>query len=234
MLYLKLWWLLLPLNAFGHPLLESTHETTATSARLGPRHGDPVTQLDDPHAAIVVERRADSMIPRLRDFANTYMSAFRLPAEPKLDPTMPVLIQAADISLVNQSFGVYGSYNDVDVIKNFDFEYPPYTSKKIIKITGSMDTETTETDVYVEIMGWPLGDYKGNLDDGMRVDVNIVLAKGFIEIKDVQGRPKDSIFLTVDLHLPFRQHLDKTWLLFRLPHSDRPVRPKPAAVAATA
>lgn len=96
-----------------------------------------------------------------------------------------------------------------------------------------MDTVTTETEVYVEIMGWPIGDFKGNLDDGMRIDVNLAMAKGFLEIKDIQGPSRDSIYLTVDLHLPFRQHLDKRWLLFTVPHHDRAAG-KPPANAVTA
>ena len=88
-----------------------------------------------------------------------------------------------------------------------------------------MDTETTETEVNVNVMGWPLGDFKGNLDEGLRIDVNVGMAKGDIEIKDIQGRVRDAIWLDVDLHLPFRQHLDKRWMLFTVPHHDRPKNP---------
>ncbi|KAL8721310.1 MAG: hypothetical protein Q9225_001970 [Loekoesia sp. 1 TL-2023] len=176
-----------------------------------------------------MERRADSMAPRANDPSNDNNDKLVVPmAQPP--PDKPVLVQYTLPGPVNGSFGPYGAYKADNRIINYDFEYPPYTSKKIIVVQGFMDTVTTETEVYVEIMGWPIGDFKGNLDDGMRIDVNLAAAKGYLEITDVQGPVRDSIYLEVDLHLPFRQHLDKRWLLFTVPHHDRPAK-QPQATA---
>ncbi|KAI4182262.1 MAG: hypothetical protein L6R41_006090 [Letrouitia leprolyta] len=144
-----------------------------------------------------------------------------LQPEPSLNET--VLLPASSTMpgpLQNATLGTYGSYKDLGERIEFDFEYPPFTRKKIIVVRGSMDTESTETQIYVEVMGYPIGDFIGNLDDGMRIDVNLMVAKGFLEITDVQGPVLDSVYLTVDLHLPFRKHLTERWLLFRWKHND--------------
>ncbi|KAI4171955.1 MAG: hypothetical protein LQ343_003864 [Gyalolechia ehrenbergii] len=224
MLCLKLWWLLLPLSAIGHPLFGGEHKETAASERLGPRDGAIISELEDRSTADLTERAVDSSLtqpnigdPRDPGYANLLLA--NLQPEPPLNRS--VLLQSTlPGPLQNSSLGTFGAYKNLGERIEFDFEYPPYTRKKIIVVRGSMDTETTQTEVYVEIMGFPIGDFIGNLDDGMRIDVNLMVAKGFIMLSDVQGPVEDSVYLIVDLHLPFRKHLTEKWLLFRWGHHD--------------
>lgn len=97
-------------------------------------------------------------------------------------------------------------------------------------VHGYIDTDTTEADVSIEILGFPLGDFNGNLNDGMRIDVNLVVAKGDLIIYLIQGHPKDQIWIRVDLMLPFHQHFNKKIHMFDLPHRDL-VAAKPPADA---
>ncbi|KAL9604233.1 MAG: hypothetical protein Q9219_000631 [cf. Caloplaca sp. 3 TL-2023] len=219
-LYLGLGWLLLPLSALGHPLLESAFGETATVERFEPRSRGPSSNPDNRNAAALFQDETFSLAPNADSLLSAeYKRLLTLPAPlpPRAGKSALVESTQKDGPL-NASIGAYGAYRNLGKILEFDFEYPPYTSKKIISITGSMDTDTTDTSVYVEIMGYPLGDFKGNLDEGMRIDVDILVAKGFIEIRDIQGPVQDSVYLIVDLHLPFRKHLRDKWLLFKLPH----------------
>lgn len=214
----------MPLTAISHPLFGGDNEEKAVIERLRPRDGAAIAQLDHRSTEDIIERAVDpsSTEPRLgvplnNEYAILLLANF--PPEPPLDK--PVLLNyILPGPLLNATLGTYGSYKNLGERIEFDFEYPPYTRKKIIVIRGSMDTDTTETQVYVEIMGFPIGDFIGNLDDGMRIDVNLMVAKGFIMINDVQGPVQDSVYLTVDLHLPFRKHLTEKWLLFKWSHHD--------------
>ncbi|KAI4252650.1 MAG: hypothetical protein LQ352_004173 [Teloschistes flavicans] len=105
-----------------------------------------------------------------------------------------------------------------------DWEYPPFTEKKLIvgpsSIHGHFDTDTTDCEVAVDVLGFPLEDAKGNLDDGLRIDVNLVVAKGTLIIYDIRSKPKDQIWIQVDLRLPFHQHFVKKLHMFDVPHRD--------------
>lgn len=131
MLYLKFWWLLLPLSVFGHPLLGSPHQETGISERLEPRNGASTSEPNDRNVADLLERRADPMAPSANNSSTDNNDKLLQPmAQPP--PDKPVLVQYTLPGPVNGSFGPYGAYKDVNQIINFDFEYPPYTSKKIV------------------------------------------------------------------------------------------------------
>ncbi|KAL9054164.1 MAG: hypothetical protein Q9206_003654 [Seirophora lacunosa] len=106
----------------------------------------------------------------------------------------------------------------------FDFEYPPYTQKKIIIARGFLDDETREGYVSIWIFGHFLGDFYVDADKVFKFHVDLSLAQGYVsmfsEYCDPEAR-KDCVYFAVALDLPFRQHLKKQWLLFKIPHNDK-------------
>ncbi|KAL8731860.1 MAG: hypothetical protein Q9166_003144 [cf. Caloplaca sp. 2 TL-2023] len=117
---------------------------------------------------------------------------------------------------------------------SFDWAYPPWGSgRKLFEFKGNINLKTTDTQLYVTILGYAVGDFKGNLDTGMLIDVNIAIAKGYLKIYLVDGEPKDQVWLIADLHLPFRQHFYKKIHMFDLPHHPGPP-PRVAAANETA
>ncbi|KAL9029672.1 MAG: hypothetical protein Q9196_002114 [Gyalolechia fulgens] len=229
MLYLHLWWLLLPLSVLAQPLSGVEHEDTAVSERLGPRDGAAISELDDRSTADLTERVVHPALTDLRmgilrdrDYVNLLLAEF----EPQPPVNEAVLLQSTQPGpLQHSALGTYGAYKDLGEKIEFDFEYPPFTKKKIIIVRGSMDSDTTDTEAYVEVLGYPIGDFKGNVDEGMRIDVNIFgVARGYIELSDVQSPTLDSLYLTVDLRLPLRRHLHERWLLLRWGHQGLPAQ----------
>lgn len=137
-LCLKLWWLLLPLSVFGHPLFSVEDKETAVSERLRPRDGGAILDLDHRSTADMTERAIDtsSTEPRLKAPPNheyDILLLANLQPEPSLNET--VLLPASSTMpgpLQNATLGTYGSYKDLGERIEFDFEYPPFTRKKII------------------------------------------------------------------------------------------------------
>ncbi|KAL8765100.1 MAG: hypothetical protein Q9209_007723 [Squamulea sp. 1 TL-2023] len=106
---------------------------------------------------------------------------------------------------------------------SFDWAYPPFGfSRKIIELKGNVNLKTTDSQVYLQVLGYSVGDFKGNFDDGFRIDVNIAVAKGYVLIFIVDGNPKDEVWMMADLHLPLRQHFYKKIFMFHIPHHPGP------------
>ncbi|KAL8733390.1 MAG: hypothetical protein Q9181_003616 [Wetmoreana brouardii] len=220
-LCLKLWWLWLPLGALAHPSARTTLGRRSISEILELRDAELTPEQTEPLEALAVNGQ-----PSIQQLAPllVYPDGQR-PPPPASRPT-------GNDTMLNPFWmryngpGVSNVTVDMTVGKGvnreipIDWEYPPYTEKKLIEIRGFMDTVTTETDISIDILGWPLGDFHGNLDDGMKIDVNIVVARGDLIIYEVRGRPKDQVWIRVDLMLPFHQHFNKKIHMFDLPHRD--------------
>ncbi|KAL8986297.1 MAG: hypothetical protein Q9205_000183 [Flavoplaca limonia] len=104
----------------------------------------------------------------------------------------------------------------------FDWSYPPFGSKKLIRMKGEINFKTNDILFDVWILGYPLETAGGNLDTGVWVNVNLVAAKGYLKIYDIPGEPKDQIWMLADLHLPFKQHFYKNIHMFNIPHHGPP------------
>ncbi|CAL8584440.1 hypothetical protein XPA_010040 [Xanthoria parietina] len=109
---------------------------------------------------------------------------------------------------------------------SFDFAYPPWgTGRKLIEIKGELNLKTSDCLLDTTILGFPLETLKGNMDDGVYINVNIAVAKGYLDIYIVDGNPKDEVWMLADLHLPLRQHFYKKIHMFNIPHHPGPPRP---------
>ncbi|KAL8701816.1 MAG: hypothetical protein Q9201_004706 [Fulgogasparrea decipioides] len=223
-LYLKLWWLWLPLGALTHPSVRTTLGRRAISEILELRDAELPPDQTETLKALAVNGQ-----PSIQQLAPllVYPDGRRPPplaSRPAGNDTMlnPFWMRYDGPGVFNTTVGK-GVNREVPI----DWEYPPFTEKKLIAIRGFMDTETTETDISVDVLGWPLGDFHGNLDDGMKIDCNIVVAKGDLIIYEVRGIPKDQVWIRVDLMLPFHQHFNKKIHMFDLPHRDAAAAKKP-------
>ncbi|KAI4205894.1 MAG: hypothetical protein LQ350_000079 [Teloschistes chrysophthalmus] len=225
-LCVKLSWLLLPLGTLAHPSVRDTLGRRSISGPLEIRD-----DLDSWADVNQFDRSQTETLP-----AKYYRSAPLL-----INPDgLPLLASApmANDSMLNPIWFWYqgagnltkptGLGRDVPI----DFEYPPFTEKKLLVIRGHYDTDTTDCEVDVDVLGFPLGDFKGNLDDGMRIDVNIMVAKGDLILYEIRGKPKDQIWIQVDLQLPFHQQFHKKLHMFDVPHRD--VRQRANSQTATA
>lgn len=87
---------------------------------------------------------------------------------------------------------------------------------------GEINLKTNDILFDIWILGYPLETAGGNLDTGVWVKVNLVVAQGYLKIYDIPGDPKDQIWMLADLHLPFRQHFYKNIHMFNIPHHGPP------------
>ncbi|KAI4092647.1 MAG: hypothetical protein LQ344_003315 [Seirophora lacunosa] len=222
-LFLKLCWLVLPWSTLGYPQLGRTHERTSIAADLDTRASDPTTDSNDYNSAHAIDRRA------VRPPPGGLPSMINGPDGPEPDPSRPVLWYTDDPATINTTQGgPYGVYSRVRLGVGervpFDFEYPPYTQKKIIIARGFLDDETREGYVSIWIFGHFLGDFYVDADKVFKFHVDLSLAQGYVsmfsEYCDPEAR-KDCVYFAVALDLPFRQHLKKQWLLFKIPHNDK-------------
>ena len=99
----------------------------------------------------------------------------------------------------------------------------PLTPQQEIK--GELNLKTSDCLLDTTILGFPLETLKGNMDDGVYINVNIAVAKGYLDIYIVDGNPKDEVWMLADLHLPLRQHFYKKIHMFNIPHHPGPPRP---------
>ncbi|KAL9013595.1 MAG: hypothetical protein Q9173_001712 [Seirophora scorigena] len=233
-LFLKLWWLVLPWSTLGYPQVGRTHERTSMTADLDTRASDPTTNSNDYNFADAVDRRA------VRPPPGGLPSIINGPNGPEPDLSRPVLWYTDDPATVNTTQGgPYGVYsrvrNGVGERVTFYFAYPPYTPKKIIIVRGFFDDETRQVYVSIRIFGKFLGDFYIDVDKVFKLDVDLTLAHGyvsmFLEYCDPKAR-KDCVYFSAVLDLPFKRHLEKQWLLFKLPHNGKTKQmDKPATTA---
>ncbi|KAL8688117.1 MAG: hypothetical protein Q9218_005887 [Villophora microphyllina] len=235
-LCLKLWWLLLPLGIVAHPSTTSTLSRRSRSERLEIRDTDSwadVNQVDATQIETFPARYYRSA-PLIIDPSNG--QAPLVASGPMTNESMlnPIWFWYRGNGILNLT-----GFSNLGRIVPIDFEYPPFTEKKLFvrlsnpfecgqilvltrvqSIHGSFDTDNSDCQIEVDVLGFPLGDFKGNLDDGLRVDVNILVAKGDLILYEIRGKPKDQIWIKVDLNLPFHQHFNKKIHMFDLPHRD--------------
>ncbi|KAL8713295.1 MAG: hypothetical protein Q9220_002494 [cf. Caloplaca sp. 1 TL-2023] len=216
-LCLKLWWLLLPVGTLQHPAVQDLQDIRV------PRDASLSSRLNVRDTASTIDQRDFEITPLL-----IFPDGSRSPppgSGPAPDGTIisPFWMRYDGPGVLNASY-VPGSKTF-----SFDWEYPPYVARKLFILKGDIDLDTTETEIYVEILGFPLGDFVGNLNDGFRIDVNVAVAKGYIVVYLVRAQPKDQVWLAADLRLPLRQHFYKKIHMFDLPHRDTPRMGKPAS-----
>ncbi|KAL8640276.1 MAG: hypothetical protein Q9228_002790 [Teloschistes exilis] len=211
----KLWWLLLPFSTLAHPSVRDTLSRRSISEALEIRDVDSwndVNQLDKSQTETLPARYYRSA-PLLINPSNG------------LPPPLASAPMANDSMLNPIWFWYQGAGNltkptDLSRDVPIDWEYPPFTEKKLIAIRGYFNTDTTDCEIDVDVLGFPLGNFKGNLDDGMRIDVILLVAKGDLILYEIRSKPKDQIWIQVDLKLPFHQQFKKKIHMFDVPHRD--------------
>lgn len=126
-LCLQLWWLLLPSSTLGYPPLERALERRTLSTNPEPRDGPLISGPDDRNAADIVGRR--DVVPPNGDDKLMLLDL----QSPSVNYTStPVLWQSNAPGPLNATHGEYGAYRGRGERIEFDFEYPPFTQKKII------------------------------------------------------------------------------------------------------
>ncbi|KAL8651793.1 MAG: hypothetical protein Q9210_003061 [Variospora velana] len=215
-LFLKLWWLVLPWSTLGYPQAGPTPGRTSIAANLDNRDSDSTINSANYNSADVVDRRAvkppsGGRILQLGD--------------PEPDASTPLLwLSDEPLERLNKSGGPYGAYSHVGERVPFDFEYPPFTEKKIIIARGFLDDVTHEGYVSIWVFGHFLGDFYIDADTGFKLHVNLAIAEGWVAMTSEYCDPvakKDCIYFSVALNLPFKQDLKRKWFLFKLPHNDK-------------
>ncbi|KAL8908374.1 MAG: hypothetical protein Q9171_005481 [Xanthocarpia ochracea] len=238
----KLWWLTLPLSTLQHP------------SKLTSRDAEPIPDLGKPNAANELDRRLLDAVPLVLAAGGgaPLPATGPLPTEFLLSPVVTsyngsgVLLNQSSNNPFTQRGKGRDPYPDPDDPYpdpyppgpdpyppvdpdnwSFDWAFPPFgPGRKLLEIRGNINLKTTDAQVFVTVLGYTVGDFKGNLDDGLRVDVNIAVAKGSLIIYIINGEPKDQVWLIADLHLPLRQHFYKKIHMFDIPH-----RPGPPTVS---
>ncbi|KAL8811075.1 MAG: hypothetical protein Q9223_002427 [Gallowayella weberi] len=250
-LCLKLWWLALPLSTLQHP---SSFERRGTAEQLTPGDAELASGLNHAHTENELDSRAllltPSSTPSLAPFflypdSRPFRGNIRtLPRNAIFNPAIfnytgpgrlfnyssnnPDPIPDEQRREPDPDWPPVDPYppSDPDTW-SFDFAFPPY-GPKLVEIKGEINLKSSDINVFVIVMGYPLGDFRGNLDDGIRIDINLTVVKGYLEIFKIQGKPKDQIWLKLDLKTLFR-HWQRTVHMFDIPHQDPiPPKPKPA------
>ncbi|KAL8680533.1 MAG: hypothetical protein Q9224_004545, partial [Gallowayella concinna] len=244
-LCLKLWWLALPLSTLQHPSSSGGRSTEL----LTPRDAELASGLKHANVANELDRRARSIVPFFTRPNGELYPGNRpfLPGNAIFNPK--IFDYTGPGRLLNYSSNNPDPYPVADQRDrepeppwppvdpyppqdpstwSFDYVWPP-VGPKVVEIKGEINLKSTETNIYVIILGFPLGDYRGNLHEGVRVDINLSVVKGYLDIYEIQGKPKDQIWMKLDLKT-FLRHWTKTIHMFDVPHQDR-VKPKPAETA---
>ncbi|KAL8808175.1 MAG: hypothetical protein Q9182_000239 [Xanthomendoza sp. 2 TL-2023] len=235
-LCLKLWWLALPLSTLQHP---SSSERRGSAEQLTPRDGQLVPGLNraDPRNLPIAPfftypdgrpiRGYLRSLPRNAIFNATvfnYTGPGRLFNYSSNNPD-PYPVENRPGREPDPDWPPVDPYPPTDPDTwSFDFGWPGFGTK-LVEIKGEINLKTSDANIFVIVMGYPLGDFRGNLDDGIRIDLNLSVVKGYLEIFEIQGKPKDQVWLKLDLKTLFR-HWAKTIHMFDIPHQDR-VKPKP-------
>lgn len=124
-LCLKLWWLWLPLSTLAHPSSRSTDGKRATSENLELRNAEP---LDDPETlkAAAPNGRLFQIAPLL-----IYADGSRPPPPGDAPATKETILNP--VWMRYDGPGVLNMTSAPgDKVVPFDWEYPPYTDKKLI------------------------------------------------------------------------------------------------------
>ena len=74
----------------------------------------------------------------------------------------------------------------------------------------------------MEVLGYAVGDFSGNLDDGITFDINVLVAQGtasiYLKERKTKKVTKDEVWLHLALKLPLRRHFNRDIHMFDLPH----------------
>ncbi|KAL8972239.1 MAG: hypothetical protein Q9183_000653 [Haloplaca sp. 2 TL-2023] len=213
MLCLNIWWLWLPLRTLAYPAVWSTLTEGSPFKNVQLQPSALLPSLSNADGLLTLGPKLDSLLPLL-----VYEDGRRVPPSEN----------ATDKMMLNEFWLKYNGSGVENMTQSaltepvdFDWYYPPGLKKHLIEISGFIDPVTTDTEINVHVLGYPLGDYIGNLlDGGMRIDVNLFVAKGDLILFLVQGRPKDQVWIQIDLSLPFHQRINKKIHMFDLPHRD--------------
>ncbi|KAL8971612.1 MAG: hypothetical protein Q9197_003186 [Variospora fuerteventurae] len=215
-LFLKLWWLVLPWSTLGYPQAGPTHRRTSIAANLNNRDSDSTINSVNYNSADVVDRRAVRPPPGGRILQ---------PDDPEPDASTPLLwLSDEPLERLNKSGGPYGAYSSVGKRKSFDFEYPPFLEPKVIIVRGYLDDVTHQGLISIWVSDHFLGNFYIDVDKGFEWKFDVLIAYGFVAMMSEYCDPvakKDCIYLQLSLHVLFKQHVEKKWLLFKLPHNDK-------------
>ncbi|KAL8759024.1 MAG: hypothetical protein Q9199_001046 [Rusavskia elegans] len=242
-LCLKLWWLTLPLSTLQHP---STPKARTVNEELESRDADITSQIANGDIAAEFDPRVMASVPIV------LTPGGQIPSQ---DGPVPLLYRLNPIllrynytgTLTNQSSNNPYSYRGRDPYPSGPYPPPgrdpyppdpgpyppdpyppgpdPFPPGDPDEIKGEINLKTTDCLLDTTILGYPLETLKGNLDDGVWINVNIAVAKGYLDIVVEDAEPKDEVWLIADLHLPLRQHFYKKIHMFNIPHRPGPPRP---------
>ncbi|KAL8904360.1 MAG: hypothetical protein Q9207_003312 [Kuettlingeria erythrocarpa] len=221
-LFLKLWWLVLPLSIIARPEPGRVYEKRTLSDNLGPPDSAPISPgLEDRNSADVLDRRAapagDGDLAMLNADGEPLWMTRLFAAE---DPLQPVLHELNATNDLNTKVYGYGSFKDVkegpyQERLPFSFYFPPDDIPFPPSIEGWIDDEVNAIQCLVVLMGHRVGYLDGDLDRGAFIIANLAVAKGRL---DIWRADDDYVYLKADLHFPLRVHINHTWRLFHLPH----------------